>query len=157
MRQLCNAQQAAIWHTSRSGACTQAAGVPGDCPAQQVSCRGEEGSSGIVRAFFGPDGKHNLDLAKFALFLTALHDEVVRLEFCHYAKSNEVQPMAPMRLASWIVITHSAGLACGSLYELIMGTLSMRLACRCGSVRVCTHASAVWPCSESHAEGVSPR
>ena len=56
----------------------------------QALCRAEEGSSGIVRAFFGPEGKHSLALAKFAQFLTALHDEVVRLEFCHYAGSNEV-------------------------------------------------------------------
>ena len=47
-----------------------------------------------MKAFFGPEGKRSLALAKFAQCLTALHDEVVRLEFCHYAGANEVRPEA---------------------------------------------------------------
>ncbi|KAK9813177.1 hypothetical protein WJX72_010159 [[Myrmecia] bisecta] len=44
---------------------------------------------GLIKSFFGADGRGQLDLDHFKTFLAQLHREIVRLEFQHYAFTNK--------------------------------------------------------------------
>ena len=62
-------------------------GLRGGCHLHSLPCLpcSHNDDQGLIESFFGEDGKKSLKLEQFAKFLRDLHNEIVLLEFAHYA------------------------------------------------------------------------
>ena len=60
-----------------------------------------EEAQGLLVAFFGTKGNEQLDLEHFAAFCTALHAELVRLEFLHYDHAGRVRTCTGNSCLCW--------------------------------------------------------
>lgn len=65
-------------------------------------CRGDRPQYGLMKRFFGLDGKQALSLEAFQTFIAALRHELTRLEFNYYDYQGRVRGWVGGCVGKWV-------------------------------------------------------